>query len=396
MNGWVIVAGDFVRHGGMDRANLELARFLAADRPVHLVTHKAADELKTLPNVIIHHVHRPLGKHFLGHLLLARAGRRLAARLSEQGHRVIVNGSNCPWPDVNWVHYVHAAYRPTLSMSGLRRWKAWAERPLRLRAEAAALRGSRVVVCNSHLTRRTLIEVLGVDARKAVTVYFGTNPDEFHPASPVERAGHRARFGWSESLPVVLFIGALGDHRKGFDVLFAAWKTLCESSSWDALLAVVGRGAELSVWRERAAGAGLANRIHFLGFRDDVPDLLRAADALVHPARYEAYGLGVHEALCCGLPAIVSSSAGVAERYPWNLANLLVADPESPVELAGRLRYWRENSVLLADTIRPFGDELRSRNWADMARDIVTAVEGIPPPQPLPARPGPAPAAGSR
>ncbi|MDK2408772.1 glycosyltransferase [Aphanizomenon sp. PH219] len=54
--------------------------------------------------------------------------------------------------------------------------------------------------------------------------------------------------------------------------------------------------------------------INFLGFRADVPNLLRAADCLVAPTRYEAYDLGVHEALCCGLPAIVSADAGVDER----------------------------------------------------------------------------------
>ena len=37
---------------------------------------------------------------------------------------------------------------------------------------------------------------------------------------------------------------------------------------------------------------------------------------MVHPARYEAYGLGVHEAICRGLPAIVSAGAGIAELYP--------------------------------------------------------------------------------
>ena len=59
-----------------------------------------------------------------------------------------------------------------------------------------------------------------------------------------------------------------------------------------------------------------------LGYCRDVVDLMAAADLLVHPARYEAYGLAVHEALCCGVPVIVSSAAGIAERMPANLADL--------------------------------------------------------------------------
>ena len=136
--------------------------------------------------------------------------------------------------------------------------------------------------------------------------------------------------------------------------------------------------------RDRAVADGLASRIRFLGFRTDVPCILAAADLMVHPARYEPYGIGVHEALCRGLPAIVSAAAGVTERYPPDLTDLILADPESPTELAARLRYWRANAESLATRIGPLADELRSHTWTDMAREIVAAVEGMPPPQSRP------------
>ena len=56
-----------------------------------------------------------------------------------------------------------------------------------------------------------------------------------------------------------------------------------------------------------------------------MPTVFAACDLLIHPARYEAYGLAVHEALCRGLPALVSATAGVAERYPEDLGQLLAA-----------------------------------------------------------------------
>ena len=118
---------------------------------------------------------------------------------------------------------------------------------------------------------------------------------------------------------MVAFVGALGDRRKGFDRLFDAWQQLCRDPAWDADLVVAGHGGELTQWRRLAASSGLDGRIRFLGFRDDVSTVLAAADVLVHPARYEAYGLGVHEAICRGLPAIVSAAAGVAELYPAGL-----------------------------------------------------------------------------
>src|SRR2546428_102724 len=81
-------------------------------------------------------------------------------------------------------------------------------------------------------------------------------------------------------------------------------------------------------WQGMAAAHELAGRVRFLGFRTDVPDLLRAADVLIAPSRYEPYGLTVHEALCCGLPALVSAAAGVAERYPAELSDLLIPNVE--------------------------------------------------------------------
>ena len=109
--------------------------------------------------------------------------------------------------------------------------------------------------------------------------------------------------------------------------------------------------------------------MQFLGFRRDMPAVFAACDVLIHPARYEAYGLGVHEALCRGLPAIVSATAGVAERYPADLGNLLLHDPESVSELTERLASWRADETI-AGRVAEFGARLRARTWDHMAHEI--------------------------
>src|SRR5579864_1200366 len=111
---WLLVTGDFTLLGGMDRANHALASYLArrVGTEVHLVTHRVWDDLSVLPNVRVHRVWRPWGSHWLGMPLLARSGRRWARRLAPAGARVVVNGGNCVWGDINWVHYVHAAWPP--------------------------------------------------------------------------------------------------------------------------------------------------------------------------------------------------------------------------------------------------------------------------------------------
>jgi glycosyltransferase involved in cell wall biosynthesis len=364
----VLVTGDFVLHGGMDRANYALADFLArsGDR-VELVTHRASEELTKLPCVATHRVTRPLGSDFLGGWWLSRAGRKYTR---SSGARLVVNGGNCPVPAANWIHYVHAAYRPEWPALRLPRWKNRLTRPIDLRAEKTAAGMAQVVICNSNRTRRDVVEHLGVAPERAITIHYGCDAAWFHPPRAGERESLRERLGWPTGRPVVLFIGALGDRRKGFDTLFNAWRLLCREPDWDAILVVVGCGAELPCWETRATDAGLRDNIRFLGFRRDVPALVRAADALVHPARYEAYGLGVHEALCCGLPAIVSASAGVAERYPADLSDLLLADPDNANELVERLRHWLANISVFSTRVRPLANALRTRSWDDMARDV--------------------------
>jgi glycosyltransferase involved in cell wall biosynthesis len=243
--------------------------------------------------------------------------------------------------------------------------------------ERAALRAARVVLTNSDRTRSDVITHVGVPAERVHTVYYGIDAASFAEVGEDERAKSRRTLGWPGDRPRVAFVGALGDRRKGFDVLYDAWRLLCALPSWDTDLVVVGTGRELPAWQERAQRDGLAQRFSFLGFRRDVPTLLAACDALVAPSRYEAYGLGVHEALCRGLPAIVAADAGVAERYPALLAGLLLRDVESANDLARALRAWRDDAARIRREVGAFSDALRARSWDDMARDIVARAEAV-------------------
>jgi glycosyltransferase involved in cell wall biosynthesis len=376
----VIVAGDFVRTGGMDAANHALAAYLArSGTETHLVAHRVADDLVALPSLRFHPVPRPLGSHTLGFPLLDRAGRRVAKSLANRRPVVLANGGNCRAGNAAWLHYVHAAYAPQVAGQPVRRMLASASRSRALRDERTVVQGARVTISNSALTQRHAVDLLGANPDSAYFVHYGTDPDRFRPPSMDERAEARAALGWMDDAPVVCFIGALGDRRKGFDTLFDAWTRLCADGDWDARLAVVGAGGELEAWRRRAADAELIDRIHFLGFQSEVRRVLWAADAMAAPTRYEAFGLAVQEALCCGLPSIVSANAGVAERIPQSMHALLLRDPDDAAELAARLRAWRGSIHIHRDAALALSAELRSRTWDDMAALVETIIlEALP------------------
>lgn len=373
----LIVSADLVKTGGMDRANYALADYLARrGDEVHLVTFRAGDKLVSQPNVSLHRVFKPLNSYSLGLPLLDRRGRDWAARLMPRGGRVIVNGGNCLWGDVNWVHHINVLDRPKSAGNAVRRLKTHVDYRRYIRAERRALSMARHIVTTCRKNRDDLVAQFGLNPEKISVIYYGNDSEVFRPAAADERAELRANLNWPIDRPVYLFVGGLGDRRKGFDTLFNAWSILCGKPEWNAILVVAGDGAERSAWEARVAEEGLSERIKFVGFRRDVPDLFRACDAHVLPSRYEGYSLVTQEAICCGVPAFVTRMAGIAERFEGPLADaLLIADPDNAPALAEQLLSWQDRAESLKPQLDEFSCQLRNFTWDDMAGLIVNDVE---------------------
>jgi UDP-glucose:(heptosyl)LPS alpha-1,3-glucosyltransferase len=125
-------------------------------------------------------------------------------------------------------------------------------------------------------------------------------------------------------------------HTKGFDRTVRA---LREFPS--AKLLVVGllqastrAAAALAM---RAKRLGLAHRISFLGHREDIPDLMAAADLLVHPARHDTTGTVILEAVVNGLPVVTTSNCGYAEHVIAAQSGIVIREPFNAAAFAAAL-----------------------------------------------------------
>ena len=226
-----LVTGDFVKTGGMDRANYALASYLLErGNEVHMAGYRVSADLMSKPNAVFHPVPKPLNSYFLGHPVLSSYGWRLGRQIRQRGGRVIVNGGNCRFGDINWVHYLNALHVP-LTAGGwpltLRRRVAWR---LYAHEDRAALRAAKLIITTSERNKADLLGWLDIPPDRVHSIYYGSDPDVFRPASSAERAELRKKFGWPQDRPVAAFVGALGDLRKGFDTLFEAWRILCAES----------------------------------------------------------------------------------------------------------------------------------------------------------------------
>ena len=134
------------------------------------------------------------------------------------------------------------------------------------------------------------------------------------PAPPVARA----TLATPDGVPLALALGRLHEN-KGFDVLLAALAGVPDLQLW-----LAGEGTLRRALEAQAASLGIAGRVRFLGWRDDVAGLLAAADFLVCPSRQEPLGNVVIEAWAAGRAVAAAAAAGPGELISDGDTGLLV------------------------------------------------------------------------
>lgn len=189
----------------------------------------------------------------------------------------------------------------------------------------------------------------------------GVDAGRFHPATSAdERARLRAAFGAIEGRPVILMVGRLVAE-KGYPELIEAMRAV------DADLWIVGErlpsdhADSVSAAMEAAArDPVLAKRVRFLGYRADVPDLMRAADIFTLPSHREGMPRSVIEAMMSGLPVVGTNIRGTREEVVEGETGTLV-----PVGDAGALG---------AALNRLAGDRRLRENWGAAGRRRARAL----------------------
>jgi glycosyltransferase involved in cell wall biosynthesis len=190
--------------------------------------------------------------------------------------------------------------------------------PFRLLERGLAARAARVI-CITDALRRFNVERVGLPAAKLEVVHYGMDePPAAWAPNELELPEGR----------LVVAVARL-EPQKGLDVAVRAMAGL------DATLVVLGVGPE----RERleALAGELDVRLLLPGRVGDVASVLRRADLLVHPARWEGFGLALLEAMLCSLPVVATRVSSIPEIVADGETGLLVP-PDDVAALAAALR----------------------------------------------------------
>ncbi len=139
------------------------------------------------------------------------------------------------------------------------------------------------------------------------------------------RATIRNLFGIPDSSPLAISI-CLNAKLKGVD------RTLAAMASFPALHFLI-IGTQDSWIKRFARNMGISDRVHLLPYHSDVMQLVCGADFMIHPARMEAAGQVIVEAMLGGIPAIVSDSCGYADEIEKSAAGIVLSEPFDQQEL---------------------------------------------------------------
>jgi glycosyltransferase involved in cell wall biosynthesis len=176
--------------------------------------------------------------------------------------------------------------------------------------------------------------------RSSTPIGNGRDPARFHP-DPAARARIRAALGVAPDRVVVIVVSRLVRH-KGYPELLAAMRDV------DAELWVVGErlasdhGADMEPYFQ---ASGLGPRLRRLGYRDDIPALLQAADIFTLPSHFEGLPMSIIEAMLTGLPVVATAIRGPREQVIDGETGFLVP-PSTVAPLSEALSRLAENADL--------------------------------------------------
>lgn len=270
---------------------------------------------------------------------------------------------------INAVHFAYGGWRRSPYHSirtdpGL--WGAyqWIYTLLNDHWERQTLGNAERIVAVSEMVKTELV-ASGMSADKIDVIVNGVDVDHFRPGD-----ASRSALGLPEDVPLALFVGDLRSPIKNPDGVLRAVADIS-----DVHLAVAG-SLEGSSLPSLAAELGIENRIHFLGFRRDVAELMRAADFFMLPSRRDSCPLVLLEAMASGLPAIVSRKVGTSHLVSDGAGFVLDA-PDDHEAMARKIRLLAQRPESRRDMGRRARRVAKDHTWDKMADQYYTLLQEV-------------------
>lgn len=322
-----LVVHDYHKAGGHSRYVAELAERFTREHEVHVFANRVAED--PAPGIQFHHV--PAWR--LG-ALTTIVTYVLPATLKLAGDFDIIHAQGlCSWrQDVITAHICQGGWFAALAehQGGLS-WRQRLARALLTRGERLIYQPSRSphVIAVSEKVRQDLAQHYGRTQDVSV-IYHGVDLERFHPQRRVRyREPVRAQLGITPSDFVAIYVG---DLQKGASLAMEAIAGI-----EGARLLLVSR-SPIDAYHRLAVALGIRDRVIFHPPTEQIERLYAAADVLLFPTFYDAFGMVITEAMAMGLPVITTRSAGAAELIQSECQGIVVGSASDRPQLRWAVR----------------------------------------------------------
>ena len=166
-----------------------------------------------------------------------------------------------------------------------------------------------VIVANSQATKKTLLKnAPWLNQDKISVIYNGIDPELF---SIENTRDLRDELGIPQQIPLIGFVGRL-NVQKGIVYILEAFEKVFENIPAAQLL-MAGTGDLRNEIETIAKEKGFSRNIHLIGFRDDIPNVMRTIDLLILPSVWEGFGIVLIEAMAAEKPCVITNISSMPE-----------------------------------------------------------------------------------
>jgi glycosyltransferase involved in cell wall biosynthesis len=183
------------------------------------------------------------------------------------------------------------------------------------------------VVAVSEGVRKDLIRYAHMAHSKVMTIYNGIDSDKFKRKLNVIEKKHQLGIKCGQ---IVFGVGVRLSEQKGIKYLIHAM-SIVKNKSPDVILLIIGDGELRDELEKLTYDLGVVKSVRFLGFRNDIEELLSVLDVYVLPSLWEGHPLVLLEAMASELPVIATDISGNRETVAHGLTGFLV--PEKKPEI---------------------------------------------------------------
>lgn len=179
--------------------------------------------------------------------------------------------------------------------------------------EKIFIKKTSLIIANSKGSLDSASSATKISKDKYLLIYNGVKLDDYKSAKNLNLLG--------KANEMIIICVARFDERKRIDLLIDCMPLVI--SKVNARLVLVGNGNEESKLKSQVNRLRLSDKVDFLGFRNDVANLLKEADLFVLPSDEEGFGNVIVEAMASGVAVIASSVGGIPEVIDDNVNGIL-------------------------------------------------------------------------